>query len=286
MPNPATDRVRRYYDDNTRRFLRFGQGTEGTIHRAVWGPGVRTRDEAMTYVDAQVTEEVRRFASARPVRVLDLGCGVGSSLCRMAAEVEIEGTGITISEEQVELARARIEQLGLRERVRCVPGDFCEVPPAVGQVDLAFAIESFIHASDLAGFFRECARLIVPGGLLIVCDDFLSSRTVSDDPRAAHWLTRYRNGWMANNLVSLGEASRCAEQAGFTFDRSVDLTSSLELGRPRDLAIGALVRCFGWLPAMSNYVAMLYGGHALQIALQRGWLRYELAYWRRNETPA
>ena len=35
--------AQRYYDDNTGLLLKLGQGREGTIHRAVWGPGVDTR---------------------------------------------------------------------------------------------------------------------------------------------------------------------------------------------------------------------------------------------------
>ena len=64
----TADRVEAYYESNTRRFLRFGQGgQEGAIHRAVWGPGVRTRTQAFHYVE-------ERFLDAMPPdvqRVLD-----------------------------------------------------------------------------------------------------------------------------------------------------------------------------------------------------------------------
>ena len=40
-------RIRRYYDRHTSGFIALGTGgTEGVIHRAVWGPSVSTSAEA------------------------------------------------------------------------------------------------------------------------------------------------------------------------------------------------------------------------------------------------
>src|SRR6187455_2345438 len=84
--------VSRFYDDNTQLFLALGQGTEGTIHRAVWGPGVGTRVQAMAYVDSLILERVRELGIAGgTARLADLGCGVCSSLCRMAKLMPIRG---------------------------------------------------------------------------------------------------------------------------------------------------------------------------------------------------
>lgn len=64
---------------------------------------------------------------------------------------------------------------------------------------------------------------------------------------------------------------------------SPDLTPFLELGRPRDWAIALLMRLGGWLPIRGSYWSMLYGGHALQVALKRGYLRYLFTVWRRAD---
>jgi hypothetical protein len=89
---PAAEDVRRFYDDNTRLMLGLGQGTEGTIRRAVWGPGVSTRRQAMRYVDDLILERIGPHleVTAEPRRephVVDLGCGVCASLCRICADV-------------------------------------------------------------------------------------------------------------------------------------------------------------------------------------------------------
>ena len=280
--------VRRYYDENTRLFLSLGQGTEGTIRRAIWGPGVSDRRQAMRYVDSLLVERLRENGAGRaaPPRVVDLGCGVCASLCYIAEQLPIQGTGVTISPAQAGLAAERIAAQGLSQQVRCVQGDFCRLPvdafaADLGQVELAFAIESFIHAPDGAAFFEQAARLVRRGGLLIVCDDLLAP--ASARPHGAErWVQRFRDGWKGFNVITEADAHALAARAGFAPVETTDLTPFLELRRPRDLAMSALMRCLGWLPVRGSYWSMLYGGHALQLSLRRGWIQHLFLVWQRR----
>ncbi len=276
------DPVEAYYDDNTSLMLRLGQGTDGTIHRAVWGPGVKSRDEAMAYVDALVIQRLRQMAIPNSPRLLDLGCGVCASLCRICREAEATGVGVTISAPQVELALGRISEAGLSDRVQCLRADFCALPSGLTPVDLAYATESFVHAADAEAFFQQCAAAIKPGGQLVICDDMLSGPDVLANPQARYWVGRFRRGWVVRSLLDVSELSQLAARHGFELVEDVDLTDYLELGRPRDLAIAALMRALGWLPVTGSYWSMLYGGHALQVGLQRGYLSYRFTRWRRK----
>jgi SAM-dependent methyltransferase len=277
------EQVRRYYDDNTRLFLSLGQGTEGTIHRALWGPGVTDRVGAMAYVDTLVMDRLRTIeAPGRPLGVADLGCGVCASLCRIAKHMPIQGVGITISRKQAEFAERRIEAEGFAGSVRCVVGDFCDLPSGLPEVDLAFGIESFVHAPNAQAFFENCARLVRPGGYLIVCDDLLGGPQYRTDRRVRGWLERFRKGWLAGNLVTEEEANQLANRAGFRHVETRDLTPYIEMSRPRDYWVGALMRGFGWLPIKGNYWGMLYGGHAGQICLKRGWVKHLFLIWQRQ----
>jgi ubiquinone/menaquinone biosynthesis C-methylase UbiE len=299
QPAVHADAVRRYYDDNTRRFLQLGQGTEGTIRRAVWGPGVSNRTEAMAYVDRLILEELSAAfpatlpatvsaptaapgVSERPWKIADLGCGVGASLCRLARQVPIEGLGVTLSGTQVELARRRASALGLGQAVRFLQADFCALPADVNGFDGAFAIEAFVHAASSTAFFDQAARLLRPGGLLLVCDDFLANEEVGANPSVQRWLERYRQGWLLGSLVSLSKADELAAQHGFRPHRSHDLTAFLEINRPRDIALDALMQVLGWAPIRNSYWGMLRGGNAAQRSLKRGWLQHRLVVWQRT----
>jgi SAM-dependent methyltransferase len=283
MPRFDTDRIRRYYDRQTAGFVALGQGgAEGAIHRAVWGPGTLTRAQAFHYVEERLVEAVSDLAASGASgilpHVLDLGCGVGGSLAYIAGRVPVRGTGVTLSPVQARIAAARIAAAGLADRIACVEADYTRLPP-MAPVDLAFAIESFVHGPAPAAFFAECARVIRPGGRLVVCDDF---RRIVSNPRAEPAIEQFRVGWHINTLLTREELAAHAAAAGFEHERSIDLTPWLELGRPRDRAIAAFVAAFGWLPLERTPIAHLVGGAALQTCLRRGWVGYELAIFRLN----
>ena len=265
MPRFNTAQVRRYYDRHTSEFVSLGQGGHlGAIHRAVWGPGTRSREDAFRYVEYQIAEHLHRVAdgdeSAGP-HVIDLGCGIGSSLCVLAERLDIRGTGVTLSPVQARLAERRIAEAGLSDRVRCIEADYCDLPNDCETADLAYAIESFVNGPDPERFFAQCARIIRPDGLLIVCDDF--RRRVTDST-AARSVERFCRGWHINSLIEPSEFRKLANAAGFDHHSTVDLTEYLELGRPRDRAIALLVGLVGWIPAIANRFDHLLGGSALQ----------------------
>ena len=220
-----------------------------------------------------------RGAGKRTLRVLDLGCGVGSSLCYLAEHTLIQGTGVTLSPVQARLAQQRVHDLGMTDRIRCVEADYCDLPDDVGVVDLAYAIESFVHGPDPNRFFAECSRRVRPRGLLVICDDF---RRTTTDPAAPATVERFRRGWHINTLVERGELRAVAASAGFEHELTVDLTSYLELDR----VIAALVALAGWLPAVERRYDHLIGGSALQKCLSMGWIGYDLAIFRHAETGA
>jgi tocopherol O-methyltransferase len=280
----ATDEVQQYYDRHTVTFVAYGQGgTLGAIHRAVWGPGTRSRSDAFRYVEDQIAGYLRRLGpgpdDGNPPHVVDLGCGVGSSLCYLAEQLPLRGTGVTLSPVQAHRGAQFIRAAGLSDRVRCVEGDYLHLPDTVETAELAYAIESFVHGPNPQRFFAQCAQLIRPGGHLLLCDDF--RRPVSDR-RADAVIERFRRGWHVNALVTPDELVAMAEGAGFDHEGTTDLTEYLELGRPRDRAIDLLVALVGWIPACARRFDHLVGGSALQTCLRNGWIGYDLASFRRR----
>lgn len=100
--------VHDYYESNTKRFLRFGQGaSESVIRRALWGPGVETQQQAFHYVEELILGHLRSLAAdgARQLQVVDMGCGAGASLSYLAQRCAFQGLGITLSPVQVQLAK-------------------------------------------------------------------------------------------------------------------------------------------------------------------------------------
>jgi len=281
----AVDDVRRYYEENTERFERFGQGRgTGAIHRAVRAKTGDRDQSPFRTLERMILRRLKRVGSGDgKVHVLDLGCGVGASMIYLATEAPIRATGITLSGLQAARARERIAECGLSERVTCLEGSYLELPSSVPPAALAFSIEAFIHGPDPAAFFEAAARYVMPGGMLLVFDDFLSERAAGRlAPRDARVLNEVREGWLANSLVTVRQASELASQAGFALESNEDLTPRLELGRPRDHAIAALVAVGRFLPLRGYRFRSLLGGNALQTGLRSGLLEFRRLCWRRT----
>jgi SAM-dependent methyltransferase len=274
-------RIRGYYDRNTAAFVSFGQGGDvGAIHRAVWGPGVRERQRAFRFVEERIAAVAEQLPTplARQ-HIVDLGCGVGASLCYLAERLPIRGTGITLSPAQAARARQRVREAGLEGRVSCLEGDYGDLPPVVPSADLAFAIESFVHAPDPARFFAECARLVRPGGALAICDDF---RRATEARGASAAIERFCRGWHINTFLTSDELVRLAHDAGFAHVSTEPLSAYLELNRPRDRAIAAFVAPLGRLPWRWARLDPMIGGAALRTCLTKGWIGYDFVVFRRE----
>ena len=280
-PHFDTAAVRDYYERHTTGFLARGEGGAlGTIRRGVWAPGVTSPTDAFHYVDDRIGAVLDTIGPAGDrLRVVDLGCGVGASLCRLAARRPLEGVGLTLSPAQAAEGRRRLADAGLADRVQCIVGDFCDPPRAIAPADAAWAIEAFAHAPAAAPFFAGAARVVRPGGALLVCDDFAGPAAT---PSAEATRARVRRGWHLNTLVTLDAARAAGAAAGFALEETVALTPWLRLDRPRDRGLALLAGVLDPIPAAWRRWGPLLGGNALRRALQRGWIGYHLLRFRRS----
>ena len=271
------DEVKRYYEQNTRRFLSLGQGgTEGAIHRAVWGEDVHDRRAAFHFVHELVRRQAKGLGS--PLHVVDLGCGVGACLLYLAERITMEGIGVTVSPLQVELARRRAAAHSAGSSLEFREGDFEQLPP-MEAMDLAVAIESFIHCAHPDRFMREAAAVLRPGGRLVLCDDFLATTALEAGPRDGALLREFKRGWHAGTLETVDAVDEIARRHGFALASDTDLSPYLELGRLRDRLVAPLVRLGKRAWGRSKYFQALLGGDALQRCLRRGLVQYRFVVW-------
>jgi ubiquinone/menaquinone biosynthesis C-methylase UbiE len=272
-----------YYNNNTRLFLGLGgSGDVAAIHRAIWAPGVTNKAEAFNYLNVCVANALQpclQLTEGSQSQLLDLGCGVGGTSTWLAQALDANVTGITISSEQQKLATERAARLGLDNQVRFLQGDFAAMPD-LETSDAAYAIESFVHASDAGDFFSMAARLVKPGGRLVICDDFLSPQiNAREKADADAWIRRFQRGWHLNNLVTADQAVAAASEQGFDVLESHDLSAHTRSFHPLLLLLVSQVTR---LPLPWSYWNNLGGGTALQICLRQSWTQYRVLVWQRR----
>ncbi len=78
--------------------------------------------------------------------------------------------GVNITPEQVRVARARVRELGLEERIDLREGSATATGLPDACCDVVIALECAFHFDTRERFFAEAARLLRPGGRLVLAD--------------------------------------------------------------------------------------------------------------------
>jgi ubiquinone/menaquinone biosynthesis C-methylase UbiE len=121
----------------------------------------------------EISDRVVELALSRgpaPQRVLDVGCGTGYVLRRLAARLPqaSEFLGVDAAAKMIEVARSASPD----ERLTFVRGRAERLPAGDSAYDMVVTTTSFDHWTDQAAGIRECARVLAPGGTLVLTDQF------------------------------------------------------------------------------------------------------------------
>lgn len=98
--------------------------------------------------------------------LLDVGCG-GGLVCEPMARLGAAVTGIDAAARNIAVARLHAEQQDLNIRYLCTSAEALAAE-AAGGFDVVLNLEVVEHVADPAGFLATSARLLKPGGLMIV----------------------------------------------------------------------------------------------------------------------
>jgi SAM-dependent methyltransferase len=158
-------------------------------------------------------------------RLLDLGCGPGGPLTFLVAAVGCRGTGVDQDPMALESARHRAAVMGVATSVTTVAADLDgPLPFPADAFDAALALDVVIHLRDRSPLYREAARVLKPGGRLLVTDAAVVTGALSNEE------VRDRSGHGHTELVPVGWNEARLRAAGFrvlaTTDRTESVTSN------------------------------------------------------------
>jgi tocopherol O-methyltransferase len=245
------------------------------VHHGYWRSGRESVDEA---VEALVGLVEARLDLEPGQAVCDIGCGYGATAAGLAARRGVSVVGLTVSAAQERVARAR-----------AVPGFTClrrdwldnRLPDA--SFDRAYAVESSEHMVDKERFFTEAARVLRPGGRLVVCA-WLEGEAVRSW-EARHLLEPICVEGRLPSMGSRADYRELAARAGFALVSDDDISRDVRrtwgvclrrlLGR---LVTDPEIRRLVTSPATRNRSFAL-SLPRLVVALRTGAMRYGVLVW-------
>ncbi|MEO7209206.1 MAG: cyclopropane-fatty-acyl-phospholipid synthase family protein [Steroidobacteraceae bacterium] len=135
-----------------------------------------------TAQQAKLDHICRKLALRPGEQFLDIGCGWGALIIHAARHYGVHAHGVTLSSQQLSMARERIEQAGLADRVSVELLDYRDLP-GEARYDKIASVGMFEHVGlkNLPVYFATVHRLLKPRGL------FLN-----------HGITHDSEGWQPN----------------------------------------------------------------------------------------
>ncbi len=147
-----------YHYDTSNEFFQLWLDSRMTYSCAYFAD----RDEDLDTAQKRKLDHIcRKLRLVSGERLLDIGCGWGGLVIHAARQYGVHALGITLSQRQVDFARARIREAGLEDRCRVEFQDYREVS---GRFDKLVSVGMFEHVGGkmLPVYFRQANALLAP----------------------------------------------------------------------------------------------------------------------------
>jgi 27-O-demethylrifamycin SV methyltransferase len=134
----------------------------------------RAENESLEAATENLTTLMAESGAIGPsMSVLDVGCGIGNPACALAERYACRVTGISTSRSGVEEARRRAQARGCSDRVSFSIADGMDNKQPDGSFDRVWVLEASHLMPRKDVLLTECARVVRPGGRVVLCDVIL-----------------------------------------------------------------------------------------------------------------
>lgn len=140
-------------------------------------------------------------------QVLDIGCGWGGMGLYLAQVCQAEVQGVTLSDEQLAVARRRATEAGLADRTRFVLQDYRDIDRRFDRI-VSVGMFEHVGVNHYDRFFRKSAQLLRPDGVMVLHTIGRSHPPTATNPFFRRYI--FPGGY----IPALSEVTRAAEKSG------------------------------------------------------------------------
>ncbi|MFF4339493.1 class I SAM-dependent methyltransferase [Kitasatospora sp. NPDC001540] len=191
-------------------FYRLVLGPSMVYSCAYWEPAAKSLEDAQ----AAKLDLICRKLGLRPgMRLLDVGCGWGSLVLHAARHYGVHAVGVSISTEQVALARQRVAEAGLADRIEIRLQDYREVPDSPFDAVSSVGMAEHVGSAQYLVYARHLYELLAPGGRLLNHQIARRPLPPGEEYRLSPFIDRYV--FPDGELSPVGTTVSRLEEAGF-----------------------------------------------------------------------
>ncbi len=167
----AKRNVAHHYDIGNELYRLFLDADHMQYSCAYWPDDGMSLEQAQEAKLAHIAAKLALSpCGAVPLRVLDIGCGWGGMAIYLARHTNVVVHGITLSEEQLILARKRAEAAGVADRVVFELVDYRDLARRGERFDRIVSVGMFEHVgrAQFYRFFRAAGSMLADDGVMLL----------------------------------------------------------------------------------------------------------------------
>ena len=211
-----TKTVKEYYD-LCGEFMVFGWGE--SLHFAPLSPQESLEESKIRHQRLMIA----KLELSEGMTVVDIGCGVGGPMRRVAREAGVRIVGVNTNSIQLAKARSLHAEAGIDHMVDYLECSFMDMGGIPDDTfDRGYAIESTCHAPDKAGAFAEIYRVLKPGALFWGQEMCMTDKFDPEDRHHQAMKQQLMHGIALKDIATMGQVNQALVTAGFEVVEGMD----------------------------------------------------------------
>ncbi len=204
LDSPKKETIRRFYDIGSPYYREFfGEH----IHDGFYITGGESKAEAQENL---IRLFVEKAEIPRGAKILDVGCGIGGSSVWLGKNLGAKTVGITISPNQVEIAKASAEKNHTDSVFYLMDAEKMDFNDTF---DVIWAVAVSTHLENQKEFIKRATRFLKSNGVFIIFDWMLTPDSINtpDDK----YIKSVRRGMLLQSMHTLTEYRAWFTESGY-----------------------------------------------------------------------